>query len=623
MIKMKIKYLFICFGILLMSCSDDFLIRDPLDRVTDVSLTFSADECRLYVNQWYPRFWGPYIFHNDLGTDNLLSTSYSNNPDLIDTRTVPSSGGGWGTDEWGRIRSVNFFLNNYQKTKELDRVEPFAGEARFFRAMFYFEQFLKMFGGVPWYDKELQLDSEELYAPRLPRHEVANNILADLDWAIGKIPSFNAQAKGRISKEVAMLYKARIALFEGTWEKYHAGTPFAGQGDVRKYLETARDAALAVINSGQFGLDNVGVEDGYHILFNQHSYANSREIMLWKEYNRLLGVTYDGNRQPGRNGASVGLSRWLVDSYLCIDTDGKAKPISLASNYQGDDNLLTVVANRDPRLSQTMFIPGRARTIIEGRDTTIIFTKSNINLTDTEKCSTGYELAKGADPDEAEQITISQCIKGSIIFRYAEALLIYAEARAELNELTQADLDMTINKLRDRVQMPHLTLDPGYVDPKGEFTAASGYQGVAVSNILQEVRRERRVELSCEGYRTDDLRRWRAHHLLNNFKIQGAKIAQFQDLTWLIDYFKTFPVPKAINSGYDWFMGTTVAQWVPGISQGNNYWIDDEGYFAPYQRFIPGGYFSFDPNKAYLRPLPTEQYKVLNTNLTQNPGWDN
>jgi hypothetical protein len=557
----------------------------------------------------------------DVGSDNQLSYSYSQNPDLIDTRTVPASGNGWGTDEWGKIRSINFLLDNYTKTGELEKVEPFIGEARFFRAYFYFEQFLTKFGGVPWVETQLGLESPELYAPRAQRHEIADHILADLDWAIEKIPSVTTQSSGRLSKEVAQLYKARVALYEGTWEKYHAGTAFAGEGNVQKYLQTARDAALAVINSGRFDIDNTGVKDGYFILFNRHDYSGSKEVMLWRKYDHALNLAHSSNRDLARNGASIGLTRWLVDSYLCIDTDGKARPAGLAGNYQGDDNEVKVIANRDPRLAQTMRTPGRVMTVADGKDTLVIFTKPHINHTDAEKCATGYEVGKGADSDYAEQMSPYNTDMAGIIFRYAEALLIYAEARAELGELTQADLDMTVNKLRDRVNMPHLSLNPGYTDPKGEFTAARGYEGVPVSNILQEVRRERRVELACEGFRPNDLKRWRAHHLWNHDRIQGAKTAQFKDLTWLTDFFRTYPVPQSISGGYDEFMNVTVARWTPECIEGNNYWTDDEGYFAPYKNWIPDGHFKFDPNKAYLLPIPTDQL-VVNDKLTQNPGWE-
>lgn len=616
----KLIYTFcLCTSIALSSC-EDWLTKDPLNQISDVNLSYTAEECKLYINQFYTSFWGSpnsYIYHIDKGSDNLLSYSYSDNKDLIEgLHVVPATGEGWGTTEWGKIRSVNFLLNNYQKSQELDQAEKYIGEAYFFRAMLYYEQFLRKFGGAPWIESNLSLESEELYAPRLKRNELADKILEDMDKAIERLPSQNVQETGRISKEVAMLYKARIALFEGTWEKYHANTVFAGEGDVQKYIEEAAKMSLAVINSNLFDLDNVEVPDGYHILFNQWDYSNSKEIMLWRKFDRSLGVWHSDNRNPGRNGAGVGLTRSLVDAYLCIDTDGKAKPIRLASNYQGDENLLTVTANRDPRLAQTMFIPGRARTI-NGKDTTIIFTKPNINLSDVEKCSTGYELAKGADPDANEQETVTGSIKASIIFRYAEALLIYAEAKAELGTITQTDLDITINKLRDRVGMPHLTIDVGYEDPNGEFTAARGYEGVPVSNLLQEIRRERRVELACEGYRHDDLKRWRAHHLWNHDLIQGAPTAQFKDLSWLVEYFETHPIPSAINRTE--FM-ENLKKWTPECTDGENYWTDSEGYFEPYQRNIPDGHFHFDPNKCYLQPIPTEQL-VLNENLEQNPGW--
>ncbi|MDR0757398.1 MAG: RagB/SusD family nutrient uptake outer membrane protein [Tannerella sp.] len=606
--------------VLLLAACSDFLEREPLDQLTDQGLTYTANQCKVYVNKYYTVWGSPSsVFKADVGSDNQLSYSYSQNSDLIDTRTVPASGGGWGTGEWGNIRSVNFLLDNYTKSTELDKAEAFVGEAKFFRAWYYFEQFLTKFGGVPWIETQLGLESPELYTPRAKRHEIADHILADLDYAIEKIPSFSAQESGRVSREVAQLYKARVALYEGTWEKYHAGTVFAGEGDVQKYLQVARDAALAVINSGVFTLDNVGVYDGYHLLFNQHDYSGSREIMLWRKYDLALGIKHGDSRNIGWNGDGIGLTRSLVDAYLCLDTDGKARPASVASNYQGDDNLLNVIANRDPRLTQTMYAPGRPRTI-NGKDTTLIFTKPSINRSDSEKCPTGYEFCKSLDTDHDQQFLVNSGEKGTPIFRYAEALLIYAEAKAELGELTQQDLDRSVNLLRDRVGMPHLSLDPGYTDPKGEFTAARGYEGVPVSNILQEIRRERRVELACEGFRHNDLKRWRAHHLWNHDKIQGCKTAQFEDLTWLVDFFKTFPVPAGINGGYDEFMNVTVTQWIPECVEGNNYWTDDEGYFAPYKNWIPDGHFKFDPNKAYLLPIPTDQL-VVNDQLVQNPGW--
>jgi len=606
------------------SCSEDFLKRDPLDKLTDASLSYSAEECRVYVNKYYKSFGGPpnsYIYHSDLGSDNMLHVRYnhSSNYDIVDgLRTLPSSGAGWGTSEWENIRSVNFLLDNYTKSNEIENAKKYVGEATFFRAYFYFEQFLKKFGGVPWIETQLTLNSDELLAPRLKRNELADKILADLDWAIAEIPSRDKQENGRISKEVAQLYKARIALFEGTWEKYHSGTIYAGEGSPEDYFKIARDAAKSIMESGLFSLDNVGRNDGYHTLFNQHNYSNSSEVMLWKEFDRSLGLTHNYSKDVAENGDGVGVTRWLVDSYLCID----GKPITLSNLYNGDDNNLNIMQNRDPRLKQTVFMPGRPRRInYESNDTLSIFTKPDINLSDNIKCATGFQLAKGLDPDIKEHFATEGAIKASIIFRYAEALLIYAEARVELGEITQSDIDETINLLRDRVGMPHLTLDVGFSDPYGEFTTARGYDGIPISNLLQEIRRERRIELACEGFRIDDLKRWRAHHLWNNDKIQGAKTSQFEDLSWLIDYFESAGAPNGISGGVEYFLSETVAKWTPEIKEGENYWTDGEGYFAPYKKSIPDDHFTFNPNKSYLLPIPTEQL-LLNKNLTQNPGWE-
>ncbi len=619
--KSNIKYILALPLILSLGSCSDFLDKDPLSQITTSGLSYSATECKEYVNQFYGVLNGPFTHRDnglayDLGTDNLLAVSYQNNKDLIDGLvTVPASGGGYGINEWGRIRTLNFLLDNCHKSTEMEEAEKYIAEARFFRAYLYFEQFLKKFGSVQWIEHATYPNSPELYSEQLPRNEIADKILADLDWAIERLPEHAIQEKGRVSKEVALALKSRVALYEGTWEKYHAGTAFAGAGDSKEYLKMARDAAKAIIDGGQFAIDNVGVEDGYFTLFNNTNYSSSKEVMLWKERSTKFDITSNWNQDAAPTGNNCGLTRQLVDSYLCKD----GLPISQSPLYQGDDNYVTVTTDRDPRLSQTMYTPGRPRIISNGV-TMVIFTKPSIDLTETRKCSTGYELAKGSSPQE-EQQRFNNCTLATIFFRYAEVLLNYAEARTELGEITQSDLDISINLIRQRVGMPGMTTSVGYVDPRGEFTAERGYKGPAVSNLLSEIRRERRVELACEGFRYDDIKRWRAHHLLNNDKIQGAKTAQFTDLQWLVDYFEKAGAPESIAENWDEFINGTVLKWSSQIGEGINFWTDDEGYFAPYNEFIPSQHFSFNPNKSYLYPFPTQEL-LLNDKLKQNPGWD-
>src|SRR5690606_22305379 len=197
----------------------------------------------------------------------------------------------------------------------------------------------------------------------------------------------------------------------------------------------------------------------------------------------------------------------LVDSYLCID----GLPISRSSNYLGDDNLVEVVQNRDPRLEQSIWVPGDPINILGANDTTF-FERADIHQTGSYLCVTGYQLKKHSNArGENLKQNYYQSEIGSIVFRYAEALLNFAEARAELGEITQSDLDLTINLLRDRVDMPHLLLNQIVHDPQWDYPQ--------LSPIINEIRRERRVELAFEGLRLHDFLRWRAHELILNTRL--------------------------------------------------------------------------------------------------------
>ena len=207
---------------------------------------------------------------------------------------------------------------------------------------------------------------------------------------------------------------------------------------------------------------------------------------------------------------------------------------------------------------------------------TVKFSEPDINLSTNIRSTTGYMIFKGGAPDDADR---TGAVTANIVFRYAEVLLNYAEAKAELGEATQAVLDATINVLRDRVQMPHLTVTVGFTDQAWEFPA--------LPPLLNEIRRERRVELALEGFRFDDLMRWRAHHLLQR-PLKGAKYNQF--------------VGKPFN---------------PPL---NNIPVSSDGYIFPYLNSPAVNGWQFDPAKHYLLPLPTNEL-VLNHNLKQNPGY--
>ena len=569
----------------LSACQKDFLERTPMTSISDGDYWRTANDLRFYVNNYYSIFpsyiqqyqtFGIYSLDDYQGSDNMVNRDYSRY--LNGERVLPSSGNGWTYGDWSSIRGINYFLNNYQKASgDEAEINKYVGEALFFKAWLYFDK-MKTFGDLPWLNKALtNNDSTDLYQGRLSRAIIADSIIATLDRAIELLP-----AKGgslyedrRIYKEVAALFQSRVALYEGTWEKYHAGTPFGVQGsDGTRFLQKAASAAEMVMNSGKFSLDNVGQEDGYWKLFNQLDYSGSNEVMFWREYNGDDG-NYTLLARYMTQGGGRGITKSLVDSYLDIN----GVPIRVSNLYQGDETLVDVTANRDPRLSQTIMVPDGNHYLAD----TAKFYYPAIEGASEDRNYTGYQLYKGLNTD-SRQHDVGQGTQGTIYFRYAEALLNYIEAKAELGTAVQEDVDRTINLLRDRVGMAHLNISNIVRDPYWDFPT--------LSPLINEVRRERRVEFAAEGYRHDDIWRWAAaDELILGWKPKGAKREQFRGV-----------VPDAVLEA--------------------QYPIDENGYIFPYKNNVVGANgYQFNVNRDYLNAIPTDQI-ILNPNITQNPGWN-
>src|SRR5690606_33700295 len=229
--------------------------------------------------------------------------------------------------------------------------------------------------------------------------------------------------------------------------------------------------------------------------------------------------------------------------------------------------------NRDPRLSQTIFLPGDEVTVRDG-NVLNAFKRPDLAESSFFVNTTGYQIKKGHRPVKYTDADFNDSDNGSILFRYAEALLNYSKAKAELGSLTRLDLDRSINKLRDRVCMPRMVLGmvESWNDPAWEFPT--------LSPIINEIRRERRIELAAEGFRFDDLRRWRAHHLITGVRPLGSKFS--------VEEF-------------------------PELEIGKDIFLNNEGYIDPYQKALPSGW-AFDPNRDYLSPIPSNEI-TLNANL--------
>jgi len=582
--KLKIAlYLAAMFAIVQMACKKDFLDKYPLDQITTVDFWKTSNDLKLYVAQFYPAAfnhppgdWQSGDFINDIQSDDVGSVLADTK--LQGARVVPASGG-W---DYSNIRGLNIFMANYDKVKDpFDSYKMYVGEAYFLRAFFYFKLVME-YGSVPYVSVPLGTNSEELYGPRTARNLVIDSIVNDLDKAIEYLPSGKQEGSTRLSREIALLFKSRVCLFEGSWEKYHADDAFkVDDPQPGKYFDLAALAAKRLIESGLYSVYSTGTPQwDYFNLFSQVDYSANTEVMFWEKFDVSLGKgnVFQFQIATGKSNGS-GMTKSFVESYLCKD----GRPIVLQNGttnplYHGDANLKTVAENRDPRFVQTIFTPGFPMKI-SGRDTTF-FKEPGVNEPGLSRCPTGYQINKFLNFDPvhyASLETLPVGFTGWIIFRYAEALLNYAEAKAESGTITQADVDLTINKLRDRVGMPHLSIANIERDPHWQFPELPA--------VLNEIRRERRIELACEGFRGLDISRWAvADKLIVGKRPLGAKFNS-------TDY--------------------------PDLNAAN--FLLTDGYFDPLKTQLPGGY-GYKIDRDYLSPISTQELS-LNSNLVQNPGW--
>ena len=525
------------------ACNNDFMDLYPEDKINDETYWKTENDLKNFANQFYTTLDNTGAYGSDNASDNQAHKS--KDAFIWSDYTIPTAGGGWAKGDWANIRSCNYFLTRYHTVEGIqENINRYVGEIYFFKAKFYYEKVLR-FGDVPWLTTDLTTSSEELYFPRNDRGTVIDSICVCLDKASAWLPE--TMTDTRLSKYAALLLKSRVCLFEGTWRKYR------NLENADKYLRMSAEAAEKIINSGNFDVYSTGnIEDDYHALFNQQDYTNNKEAIFFAAY---ITDKRMNNRPRTVREAQTGMTKDFVESFLCND----GMPIALSSLYKGDAKFMDEFENRDPRLKQCVYTPDRPIAILadgsEEYENSPVFN----NLT-----FTGYRLYKMYSP-LAEDNEYIKCTLDDLIYRYGEVLLNYAEAKAELGECDQAVLDKTINKLRDRVGMKHLTVNVGFTDPNWPKWE------VAISPLLNEIRRERRVELACEGLRWNDLCRWKAGKLLENLK--------------------TYLGPRDPATGEYRVL-------YPGMTRT---WYD----------------------RLYLYPIPTDEFTYNPNLLPQNPGWAN
>ncbi|UIR55280.1 RagB/SusD family nutrient uptake outer membrane protein [Sphingobacterium sp. SRCM116780] len=556
---MKIQYYIFILGVVLgySSCKNELNLY-PEDALSDPSFWKSEQDLELYASRFYDILPGA----NGPGADNQSDWYVSNSPNsyLFGYDVTPTSGGGWSSGDWENIRACNYFLRNYTRVKGSEtRIAKSVALVRFFRAWEYFNK-LKNFGDLPWLGTDLQVNADELFAPRTSREIVMDSIIADLDYAIAKLPEQNEVKVGELHRYAAMAFKSRICLFEGTYRKYR------NMSGATALLQTSIAAAKQIMDSNNYAIWSTGqAGTDYTNLFLQEDLSKNTETILARTYVSEL-LMHNNTRQLEESG--TGLSKAAVESYLC--TDGR--PISVSKLYQGDQLPTTELQNRDPRLLQTVDNPQLPFKNLADGSTQY----RPLPMIDPQYCTTGYYVMKYHSPDPV-QWNIGMSTLDVFIFRYAEVLLNYAEANAELGTCTQSVLDQSINKLRDRVAMAHLVESVGFQD------ANWPNYGYNLSPLLHEIRRERAVELVGEGFRWDDIVRWKGGKLIENPKtIQGLHVT------------------------------TALAKQYPNFNKE----LSADGLLLVYPKLNVRKW----NDKLYLRPLPIDQL-TLNDKLNQNPGW--
>lgn len=594
----KYKKTGFCLGFALLSvlsaCNDSFMERFPETSITDKVFFKVPKDLELYTNGLYGIAFGS--SYNDVVTDNVLYIEDASIFKKMRGEITPKTVGKWGG--WNNIRSINFMLQNTSNVQgDKKTINHYIGLARLVRAIKYYGM-VKSYSDLPWYSKTLETtDLELLYKPQDPRTLVVDSIFEDLDFAVNNI-CLDESSKTRVNQWSAYHAQARIALNEGTYRKYHDELKLT---DSEKYLRLARDAAKKVMDSGKFKLFTQNTEyDAYEAMFISLDLSSNPEMIMYNDYDKSLGRLH--NAQAMLNWTHS-LSRDLMEDYLYIE-NGRAIPYTQSSVY-GTQNKYQVFENRDSRIKYTFMQPG--------------FINPGSPDPERAKLGLGGFCQIKFIPRTYDQWGWGSCYTDLPIYRYAETLLIYAEAKAELGELTQEDLDISINLLRSRVGMPPMILSEilSSVDPRQQehYPNVSGPQ----QGAILEIRRERRIELACEGFRYDDLMRWKVGE---NFAktAEGMYIDKlgYHDITGDgepdIAIVKTKQDAEAIPVEDKEKYKLTVY-----VLEGNTFSLSngDSGYIQLTSQI---GKFKFESPKYYYTPLD-EQDILLNKNLYQNTFW--
>lgn len=553
----KITLVVFCF-FTLGSCTKDLDLTTP-DQFEDANFWTSENNVRAYSWGFYNMFLG-YGIGTGTSADFYFST-FTDDQAQGAFQAFQVSAAATNTNwNWEQIRKANIMIARVRNMSSLSQEAKnhWEGVARFFRALDYFNK-TKIFGDVPYIENELDIsDVNVIYKQRDSRKLVIQKVLEDLDFAIVNLRTTDVH--NTINKSIAYALKARVALYEGTYRKYH--TSLGLTADANGLLTQAAAAAGFLIDGNQFSLNS-----SYETVYNSLDLSANKQVLLYKKY--ITGVQgHSIVNYLTSTTVMQGLTKSAVESYTT--TDGlPVTQVGGAPLYAGDNGIANVRANRDDRLLKTI----------------ANFLAYNGNLVSGQASSTGYVPVKFVNRNT--NINGGQNDTDAPLFNYAEVLVNYAEALAELGTLTQADLDKSVNKLRQRAGVANLKYDGVNVTSGtlGTTIINDSKRPASIPALVWEIRRERRTELMMDGFRYDDLMRW----------AMGANLS----------------VSATVNT--DAFLGAKVP--MSGSVRTNS-----DGYLMPY---TAASARTFLAPKHYLSAIPTGQISLYAPygGMAQNPDW--
>ena len=569
----KIKYAFIvAVGLMLHSCLD----LEPKDQLAETNIWSTPSDFELFANQFYG--WSRNFsvvdnhstkpLHSDYNSD-LMTYKDDRNRFSNGSNAVQESDGNYG-DAYAHIRRTNLLLKNAEDYSNQADIAQFVGEAKFFRAYSYFE-LVQLYGNAIIVTKPLNVTDPELKVAQNDRSEVIDFIIKDLEDAALLLPKYAEVENGRISQEGCWAFLSRVALYEGTWQKFRDNVERG-----KSLLDIAAKAAKEVIDSKQFSMFNpeaLGDSAQKYMFILEDTKSNpaglkkdaNKEYIFSRRYDEILNPI-GKNITKGNLINVVWITRKFANMYLCQD----GLPIDKSPLFKGYDKMDSEFMNRDNRMRYTLARPHdnfwsnnnpRVTWKSDAEDLKSASIKNYIPDT-----GTGYHNQKWAS-----ERAVKDKFEGYDypIIRYAEVLLNYAEAVFERDgAISDDDLNLSLNLVRCRVntKMPKLT---------NSFVSEHGL------DMRTEIRRERTIELYNEGFRLDDLKRWKTAETEMPQDILGVKWKGTEyETTW-----SKCPHPR-----------------------------NDDGILV----LETGRKWA---EKNYLFPLPKDQLQ-LNPNLKQNPGWE-